>query len=622
MIEELATTIYPPALIFAAALLILVVPRIVGFALGAASLGWVMVVAWVAPEGVHLEGTFLGFAVQPFLVDEYTSFVALGLAFLGAFAVVYAHSSEASREMTAIALAYVASTIAAVFAGDWLTLVFAWELMAITSTVLVWHYGGDAVRAGYRYAIAHGIGGSLVLFAVIAHYAGTGSFVYGDGVEYGEAIITGGISGAFGGLPMILAVLGIGVNVAFVGFHTWLPDTYPRPHFAASVFLAAFTTKTSAYVLLRAVPEGNLYLAYMGGLMAVYGVVFALLQHDMRALLSYHIQAQLGYMVAGIGIGTAIGAAGAMGHLFNNVLYKSLLFMAVGVVIYRTNENDLYKLGGLWREMPITAIAFAIGALSITAVPGFSGFISKGMILDAANPGYYGTTEYRALYWLLFIGAIGTFLSFIKLGYYVFLHGPSERSVLDSKLGQSTSMLTVGGACVLLGLPFVGWPIFTDLLPLVDGTGFAGLPDAPEALDPYSASHLQDAAILIAVSVVGFKLIRKPLSKMDYPDPAFVLSPATFYLGRATMLAVTELYAAVDRAVVGLVVRCYWIGNNPVLAVERAARYVPGVGLHPNGGRPTDGGAPSRLYLRATIGLTVLFVTVILTLVLLLVLSG
>ena len=616
MMEQLVTTIYPPAVVFAAALLILVLPRMVGFALGAASLVWVGATAWIAPAGLHLEGTFLGFAVQPFVVDEYTRFVALGLAFLGTFAVVYAYSSEASTGMTAFALAYVGSTIAAVFAGDWLVLVFAWELMALTSTLLVWQYGGDAVRAGYRYAIAHGIGGSLLLFAVIAHYADTGSFVFGEGVDYSETIITGGISEAFGGLPLVLAVLGIGVNVAFVGFHTWLPDTYPRPHFAASVFLAAFTTKTSAYVLLRAVPEGNLYLAYMGGLMAVYGVVFALLQHDMRALLSYHIQAQLGYMVAGIGIGTTIGAAGAMGHLFNNVLYKSLLFMAVGVVIYRTRENDLYKLGGLWREMPITAIAFAIGALSITAVPGFSGFISKGMVLDAAAGYFDGTTEHQALYWLLFIGAIGTFLSFIKLGFYVFLHGDSDVEVRDANPGQSVAMLSVGAACVVLG--FVWWQ-FTDIIPLVDGANI-DIAGENQGLTPYSVGHLQDAAILIAISAVGFKVIRKPLSTIDYPDPAFVLNPLVFYVGRYTMLAVTELYAFVDRTVVAAVVSCYWIGNNPVLAVQRATRAIPGMGPPPNGGRPTDGGAPSRLYLRATIGLTVMLVTLALTVVLALVL--
>ncbi|MCU4924864.1 Na(+)/H(+) antiporter subunit D [Halobacteria archaeon AArc-dxtr1] len=605
---EALSMVYPPLVVFAAALLVLVLPRVLGYAVGTLSLLAAMAVAVFAPEGA-VEATFLGFEVQPMLVDDFTRMVGLGLAFLGTFAVVYAYSSEASRNLGAIALAYVASALGAVYAGDWLVLVFMWEIMALTSTLLVWQYRGDAVRAGYRYALAHGIGGSLVLFAVAAHYAQVGTFVYGEGVGYTDALLAGGIAE---GIPMILAILGIGVNVAFVGFHTWLPDTYPRPHFAASVFLAAFTTKTSAYVLLRAVPEGNLYLAYMGGLMAVYGVVFALLQHDMRALLSYHIQAQLGYMVAGIGIGTTIGAAGAMGHLFNNVLYKSLLFMAVGVVIYRTRENDLYKLGGLWREMPITAIAFFIGALSITAVPGFSGFISKGMVLDAAAGYFDGTTEYTALYWLLFIGAIGTFLSFIKLGYYVFFHGESDRTVRDAKPGQSVAMLAVGAACVVLGLL---WWQFTDLLPLVDGAEI-DIAGENQGLTPYSLGHLQDALILIVVSAVGFKLIRKPLSTLDYPDPATIVNPAGYHLGRTSMLAVTELYRIVDAAAVELVRRTYWIGANPVLAVAQVTGQLPDWVVDTEPPQPTDGGRPSTIHLRATIGLTVLVLTLVLTIVL------
>ncbi|ADD06995.1 Mrp-type sodium/proton antiporter system subunit D2 [Natrialba magadii ATCC 43099] len=595
---------YPPLIVFAAALLVLVLPRLLGFAVGTLSLASVVAISLLAPEGAHLTRTFLGFQdIHPFLIDDFTRMMGIALGFLGTFAVIYAYSSEASRKLAAIALAYVASALGAAFAGDWLVLVFMWEIMALTSTLLVWQYGGDAVRAGYRYALAHGIGGSLVLFAVIAQYAAVGSFAMVT--EAGETV------GFADGIPLLLAVLGIGVNVAFVGFHTWLPDTYPRPHFAASVFLAAFTTKTSAYVLYRAIPEGNLLLAYMGGAMAVYGVVFALLQHDMRALLSYHIQAQLGYMVAGIGIGSAIGIAGAMGHLFNNVLYKSLLFMAVGVVIYRTGENDLYKLGGLWREMPLTAIAFAIGALSITAVPGFSGFISKGMVLDAADPAYYGGSEYQALYWLLFIGAIGTFLSFIKLGYYVFLHGPSDYTVKDSRTGQTVAMFSVGGACVLLGLPAIGWPVFADLLPLVDGIS---IPDmAINELEPYSDTHLQDALILIVISVIGFKLIRKPLSKMDYSDPSLVVNPTGYYLGRGTMLAITDLYAAVDNAVVSGVKRCYWAGNNPVLAVDETARRLPMVDVPER--QHADGGRPSTIHLRAGIGTTVLLLTIILTVI-------
>ncbi|WP_331232563.1 Na(+)/H(+) antiporter subunit D [Natronorarus salvus] len=615
MSETLALA-YPPFLVLAAALLVLVLPRTIGFGLGTLSLVAVAALSLTVPEGSYLGTTFLGFEANPYLVDEFTAMMGFVMGFLGAGAVLFAYSSEASRTMAAFALAYVASSLGAAFAGDWLVLVFYWEVMAVTSTLLVWHYGGDAVRAGYRYAIAHGIGGSLVLFAVVWHFADVGAFAYGEGA-----------AGIAPGIPALLAALGIGVNVAFIGLHTWLPDTYPRPHFTASVFLAAYTTKTSAYVLYRAFPEGNLFLAYMGGLMAVYGVVFALLQHDMRALLSYHIQAQLGYMVAGIGIGTAIAVSGAMGHLFNNVLYKSLLFMAIGVVIYRTGENDLYELGGLWREMPITATAYAIGAFSIVALPGFNGFISKGMVFDAANPHYYGSSEYLALFWLLMIGAIGTFLSFIKLGYYTFLHGESSISVPDARPGQSVAMLAVAAACIVFG---VWWQGLVDLLPFgpeVIGEG---------QVAPYSIGHLTDALTLLVVSVVGFALVRQPLSGLgDIPDVEVVLNPATYTLGRGTMLAVTDLYAAVDALAVSLVTTCYWIGNNPVLAVRRVGRRLPNWLVDTDGLTPTDGGAaerrpdggsevsetkPSTLRLRASIGTTVLMITVVLTVILWLVL--
>ena len=588
-----AVAIVPPFIILlVAALAIVKLPHRIGHAVGAAAMGAVMLISLLVPSGTYFDVSFLGFDVVLFAVDEFSRLLGFGFGFLGAMAVIYAASSDAPRVTTAFAISYVGATIGAVFAGDWLTLLFFWELMAVTSTLLVWHYGGRAVRAGYRYAIAHGIGGSLLLFAVIWHYASVGALHFGAGA-----------TGIADGVPALLAAIGIGVNCGFIILHTWLPDTYPKPHFAASVFLSIFTTKTGAYVLYRAFPDGELMIAYMGGAMAVYGVVFALLQHDMRALLSYHIQAQVGYMVAGIGIGSAIGIAGAMGHLFNNVLYKALLFMAIGVIIYRTGENDLYKLGGLWRKMPITAIAYLIGALSITAVPGFNGFISKGMVLDAANPAYYGGPEYQALYWLLMIGAIGTFLSFIKLGYYTFLHGESTRMVRDAKPGQSAAMLSVAALCIIFGL---WWQGLVDLLPLMD----------PVDLNPYSVGHLTDAVLLGTFSVVAFVVIRKPLSKLGHiHDMDAILNPVVFHSGRLAMLGVTELYAAVDRIAVRFVRLGYWAGNHPVTAVAAVTEVLP-ITWSPVGDETPpspDGGRQSTLALRASIGLTVLLITAVLS---------
>ena len=601
---EILTMAYPPLLVFLAALLVLVLPRITGFAIGAVSLAAVLAISLVAPEGQHLAGTFLGFKVVPFYVDEFSRMIGLGLGFLGICSVIYAYSSEASKTLTAFALVYVSSSIGAAFAGDWLVLLFMWELMAVTSTLVVWQYGGEAVRAGFRYALFHGTAGVLLMMAVAVHYVKSGTFIYDA-------------AGIADGIPALLAVLGMGINVAFIGVHVWLPDTYPRPHFAASVFLSVYTTKTSAFVLYRAFPvesqsDLSIYIAYMGGLMAVYGATFALLQHNMRALLSYHIQAQLGYIVAGIGIGSPIAVAGAMAHLFNNVFFKSLLFMAVGVVIYRTGEEDLYELGGLWREMPLTAIGFGLGAFSITAIPGFNGFISKGMLFNAADPHYYGTPEYQALYWLLYLGAIGTLLSFLKLGYYVFFHGDSDLEVADAKPGQTVAMLGLGGACLLFG---VWWQGLADLTPMIHGVEFE-YPGGHGELHPYSQSHLETAGILTVIAAVVFVIVRKPLSKLDLGDPAMVVFPATYYGSRWTMLAVTKTYAAVDDAVVGAVKRCYWIRNNPVLAVDTAASRLPDWLVEVDDHQPTDGGRPSTIHLRTGIGTTVLLLTLVLTVIL------
>ncbi len=609
---ELLTVVPPAFVLLAAAFAAAFLPRLPGHAIGTGATLWLLAVAVFAPEGDHWAVEFLGFDVVFFQLDGLSQLFGLAGGILATAAVVYAYSSDAPRIMTAFALSYVASTAGLIFSGDWLTVIFWWELMAVTSTLLVWHHGGKAVRAGYRYAVAHGIGGSLFLFAVIWHLAAGGGLPVDGGIAAGSVTPLAGV-GIEATAPAILAGVGIGINCGFIGLHTWLPDTYPRPHIAASVFLSVFTTKTGAYVLLQAFPEGSLFLAYLGGAMAVYGVIFALLQHDMRALLSYHIMAQVGYMTAGIGLIAAagdVGAIGSMMHAFNNILFKALLFMACGVVVYRTGVNDLYELGGLWKKMPLTAAAFGLGALSITAVPPFNGFISKGMILDAADTSYFAGGN-ELVWWLLFIGAIGTFLSFIKLGFYVFLHGEYEGMVKDATPGQSAAMLSVGGICLLLGLPGI-WQ-------QVSGIALADYGLVSGDFTPYSTGHLLDAAILLTVSVVSFPVVRRLLYKIGHVrDVDLFINPMVFYSGKAGVYAVTETYAAIDRAGIRLVRRCYWVGSHPVAAVERVSDRFP------RSMRPAfleeqvtpDGGQPSRLYLRAGIGTTVLVLALILTVVL------
>ncbi|WP_324758762.1 Na(+)/H(+) antiporter subunit D [Haloarcula montana] len=542
MATSALTAIPPVAVLLPVAILVALLPRRSGHALGVLASGVAVAWVWLVPAGAHFRTTFLGFRAVLFNVDEFSRLMGLIFALIGVVAVLYSYASEAEGVQTGFALSYVATSFGAVFAGDWLTLLFFWELMAVTSTLLVWHYGGKAVRAGFRYALLHGIGGTLLMAAILQTYVVKDTFLFGS-IPGGPETV-----GIVPGLPAALAAVGIGVNVGFIGLHAWLPDTYPRPHIAASVFLCVFTTKTGVYGMYRAFPAGNEAIAYMGGGMAVFGATFALFQNDMRRLLSYHIQSQVGYMVAGVGIGTALSQAGAFAHVFNHILYKGLLFMTAGVVIYRTGEESLKKLGGLAREMPITAVAFTVAALSIAGFPGFNGFVSKGIVIAGSHydfvhgPVYVGGLT--TLEWLLYIGGVGTFMSFIKFGYYAFFHGEYDGSVADANRGQTVAMLSVAALCIAYGV--------------FDSALFAILPfDVTDGdvishvYTTYTADHLVEGFALAVAGLIGFAVTKRPLKRLGrVPDVDSLYNPGVFYGTRALVVGVTELYAGADRAVV------------------------------------------------------------------------
>ncbi|WP_424003694.1 Na(+)/H(+) antiporter subunit D [Haloarcula salina] len=539
---EFLTLVPPVAVLLPVAILVALLGRRSGHALGALVPALAVAWVWFVPTGAHLQTTFLGFDAVLFNVDDFSRLMGLIFGLIAAVAVAYSYASDADTTQTGFALSYVATSFGAVFAGDWLSLLFFWELMAVTSTLLVWHYGGKAVRAGFRYALLHGVGGTLLMAAILQTYVAKGTFLFAS-VPNGPE--TAGITA---GLPAALAAIGIGVNVGFIGLHAWLPDTYPRPHVAASVFLCVFTTKTGVYGMYRAFPDGHVAVAYMGGGMAVFGAMFALFQNDMRRLLSYHIQSQVGYMVAGVGIGGALAQAGAFAHVFNHILYKGLLFMTAGVVIYRTGEESLKKLGGLRKEMPLTAGAFTVAALSIAGFPGFNGFVSKGIVISASHysfsKGPLPIGEFYTLEWLLLLGGVGTFMSFIKFGYYAFFHGEYDGSVPDANRLQSVAMLAVAALCVVYGV--------------FDSALFAILPfDVTDGAvvdhvyKTYTIPHVVEGVALAVLGLIGFAVTKKPLSKLGrVPDIDRLYNPVVFYGARALVVGVTELYAAVDRVVV------------------------------------------------------------------------
>jgi len=599
---DAATAVPPAVLVLAAAAVLPVASRRVGHAAGALAAAAVVPWSWLAPAGAHLPVRPFGFEAVLFNVDPFARLMGVIFGFIGAVAVVYSYASDAPNVQTGYALTYVGSSLGAVFAGDWLTLVVFWELMAATSTLLVWQYGGRAVRAGFRYALFHGVGGSLVLAAVVWQHDAVGSVLFSAA------------DGLVGTVPAVLAAVGIGVNVGFVGLHAWLPDTYPRPHVAASVFLCVYTTKTGVYVLYRAFPDGLLVIAYMGGAMAVFGAGMALLQNDMRRLLSYHIQSQVGYMVAGVGLGGALATAGAFAHVFNHILYKSLLFMCAGAIIYRTDTEDLKKLGGLWREMPLTAVIFAVAALSIAGFPGFNGFVSKGMVVAAAHKQHLD-----ALWYILLAGGVGTFLSFIKFGYYAFFHGEADRTVPGRELNawQTVAMGTVAILCVLYGL--VPGALFA-LLPGPDVAKYAALPGVEGSkYTVFTVDHVLEGVILAALGLVGFALVKKPLERVGgaVPDADAIYNRVSFYGAGALVVGVTELYAAVDRAVVGVARATTHAADSPVVVLAGVAPW-----LLPDRAR-ADGDAEFDPELQANVGqATFVVVGVLVALVVVLFLFG
>ncbi|AUG46659.1 Na(+)/H(+) antiporter subunit D [Haloarcula taiwanensis] len=540
---SMLTAVPPVVVLLALAIVVSRLPRRAGHAVGALVPALAVPWAVMVPEGAHLHvDSFLGFEAVLLNVDPFSRLMGIIFGLIAAVAVLYSYASEADTTQTGYALSYVATSFGAVFAGDWLTLIFFWELMAITSTLLVWHYGGRAVRAGFRYALLHGLGGTLLMAAILRHYVAVETFLF--------ASVPGGpeTAGITSGLAAALAAIGIGVNVGFIGLHAWLPDTYPRPHIAASVFLCVFTTKTGVYGMYRAFPNGHEAIAYMGGGMAIFGALFALFQNDMRRLLSYHIQSQVGYMVAGVGIGSSLAQAGAFAHVFNHILYKGLLFMTAGVVIYRTGTESLKKLGGLWREMPITAGAFSVAALSIAGFPGFNGFVSKGIIISGSHytfsKGPLPVGEFYTLEWMLLLGGVGTFMSFIKFGYYAFFHGEYDSSVPDANRLQSVAMVSVAALCIIYGV--YDTALFT-ILPFDVTSGAV----VDHVYKTYTIPHLIEGVVLAVLGLIGFAVTKKPLSKLGrVPDVDSLYNPAIFYGSRGLVVGVTELYAAVDRVVV------------------------------------------------------------------------
>jgi multicomponent Na+:H+ antiporter subunit D len=421
---------------------------------------------------------FLGYDLIFARVDRLSLAVAYIFAVIGFLAILYSLHAKNTGEQVA-AFLYMGSSLGVVFSGDFLTLFVFWEIMAFTSVFLIWYRREkESLDAGFRYLFMHIFGGCCLLTGIILHVTATGSLALGP--------LKNGWSSFF-------ILIGFGFNTAFLPLHTWLPDAYPLGTITGSVFLSVFTTKTGVYALARCF-SGNEFVAFMGGVMAVYGIVFALLQNDIRKLISYHIISQVGYMIAGIGVGTELGVNGGIAHLINNILYKTLLFMCTGSVIYATGRNKLTELGGLARQMPVTCLTCLVASLSISGSPGFNGFVSKEMVFSSVLE----SRQAMLLDLFLRLAMVGTFLSFAKLSYFAFFEKNERIQAKESPWNMQCAMILTAFLCILIG-------IFPAIL-------FHILPYASTGYHAYTPSHIVVVFQFFFIAGLVFMLAKNAFS--------------------------------------------------------------------------------------------------------------
>lgn len=426
-------------------------------------------------NGSFGELLFLGFDLQTVRVDQLSKVFGIIFCIAAAVSALYAfHESDLIQQTTS--LAYAGSAIGAVFAGDLITLFVFWELMALSSVFLIWARRTErAYHAGIRYLIVQ-IGSGVILMAgALLHIAETGS------IEFIKFELS-----SLGGSLIFLA---FGIKCAFPFLHNWLQDAYPEATVTGTVWLSAFSTKLAVYAFARAFP-GTEALIWIGIAMTAFPIFFAVIENDLRRVLAYSLNNQLGFMIAGIGIGTELAINGAAAHAFCHILYKALLFMAMGAVLHRVGTVKASELGGLYKSMPLTAGFCIVGSASISAFPLFSGFVSKSMVLAAAaEQGYL-------IPWLVLLFASAGVLdhSGIKIPYFSFFAHDNNIRTKEAPKNMLAAMAITAFLCIFIGV--YPTPLYS-LLPY--NVNF----------EPYTISHVVNQYQLLLFSALAFVFLMR-----------------------------------------------------------------------------------------------------------------
>jgi len=453
----------------------------------------------------HLTYNMLGIEMSFYRVDSLNFLFGLAFLIAALLNAIYALHTD-NRLQDGMALAYGGAAISATFAGDLMTLFIFWEITAITSVFLVLQAGTRASYfASLRYLGVQILSGVLLLdgIAYVWHYNGNLSLTAFNSLNDPGALII---------------FIAFGIKAAFPFLHNWLQDSYPKASVVGAVVLSAFTTKLAVYAFARMFP-GQPELIWIGAVMTVFPVFFAVIENDLRRVLAYSTNNQVGFMICAIGVGTPLALNGAVAHAFADILFKGLLFMSMGAVLYRTGTTKANELGGLYRSMPWTTLFCLVGAISISAMPLFSAFVTKSMILSAvASTG-------MVVVWLMLMFASAGVLehSGIKIPYFAFFGHDSGKRVKEAPFNMLLAMGMASFLCIAIGLPAFlpgfGYEWLYSLLPY---------PIEAAAYQPFTLGHMLAQLQLLALAVFAFALLQR-LGLYPPEKPGVILDVEWFY---------------------------------------------------------------------------------------------
>ena len=383
--------------------------------------------------GIHSTINVMGFDFILFQSDSLTLPFAIIFHIAAALNVIYGAHEKQWKQHVSI-MSYSGAAIAAVHAGDLFTLFVWWEATAFTSVFLI--LAGNtyrSYRSAFRYILIQVTSGMFLLAGAIILL-----------INDGSALLTKfDINSLYGQLIFIA----FGIKAAFPLLNGWLQDSYPEASEIGTVALSTFTTKLAIFCFAKCF-AGTELLIVIGAIMTFYPIFFAVIENDLRRVLTYSLNNQLGFMIVAIGIGTELAINGAVAHAFAHILYKGLLFMGMGAVLFRVGTCKASELGGLFKYMPITAVCTIIGAISISAFPLFSGFVAKSLIMSAL-----GKEGLVLVYFMLLFASAGVLHhSGIKIPFFAFFAHESGIKTKEAPLNMIIAMVIASALCILIGI--------------------------------------------------------------------------------------------------------------------------------------------------------------------------